>query len=215
MKNKLAKLGLDAFEPHEVLEILLFYAIPQRNTNDIAKNLLDRFGSLSAVFDASLEMLMNAGLTEHQAMLLHMMPGVCRRYLLDKYQSEDKPLDFETYSDYILNKFIGYEERENVLLILLDAKNKIVYSGFVAQGDFACANFSIRELITLAINYGAICAILAHSHPSGVALPSKQDVLATIDVANAFRMVGVKLLDHYIVADHDCTSLAQNGLMDF
>ena len=214
MKKKLAAHGLDVFEPHEVLEILLYYAIPQKNTNDIAKRLIDRYGSLSAVLDASAESLKDAGLTEHQALYLKLFPDVSRLYLVDKYQNPQKIIEFDQVSDYILNKFIGYEEKENVFLLLLDKKGKEVYCGMIAHGNFNSANFSIRDVVTLAINYGAVYAFLAHSHPSGLALPSRDDVTATIDVSKALRLVGVTLVDHFIVADHDCVSMAESGLFE-
>ncbi len=214
MKKKLAAHGLDVFEPHEVLEILLYYAIPQKNTNDIAKRLIDSYGSLSAVLDASLDSLKNAGLTEHQALYLKLFPDVSRLYLVDKYQNPQKIIEFDQVSDYILNKFIGYEEKENVFLLLLDKKGKEVYCGMIAHGNFNSANFSIRDVVTLAINYGAVYAFLAHSHPSGLALPSRDDVTATIDVSKALRLVGVTLVDHFIVADHDCVSMAESGLFE-
>ena len=174
MKKKLIANGIDAFEPHEVLEIMLYYAIPQRNTNDIAKNLIARYGSLSAVLDASLDSLKDA---------------------------------------MILNKFIGYEETEHVFLLLMDKKGKEVYSGMIAHGDFDSAGISIRQIVTLAINFGATSAILAHSHPSGLALPSKSDVLTTRSLKEALKLVNITLLDHFIVADHDCVSLAESGII--
>lgn len=213
MKKKLMSQGLDAFEPHEVLEILLYYAIPQRNTNDIAKNLIDRYGSISAVLDASTDSLKNAGLTEHQALYLKLFPGVTRLYLLDKYENPEKTLNYGNIPGYILNKFIGFEETEHVFLLLLDKKGKEVYNGMIAQGDFDSAGISIRQIVTLAINYGATSAVLAHSHPSGLALPSKEDVLTTRDLKKALKLVNVILLDHFIVADHDCVSMADSGII--
>ena len=213
MKKKLSEQGLDVFEPHEVLEILLYYAIPQRNTNDIAKNLIDRFGSFSAVLDAPVDALLRAGLTEHQALYLKLIPDVTRRYLLDKYHNPDKVIDFSNVADYIVDKFVGLEEKENVLLLLMDTKGKEVYSGIIAHGDFQSANISIREIVTLALNYGAVSAFIAHSHPSGCALPSQEDLMVTHDIKEALKLVGVVLLDHYIVADHDCVSLAESGMI--
>lgn len=213
MKKKLLSQGLDIFEPHEVLEILLYYAIPQRNTNEIAKNLIAHFGSLSAVLDASMDSLRKAGLTEHQALYLKLFPSVTRLYLVDKYDNPEKTVNYEYIPDYIRDKFIGFEETENVLLFLMDKKGKEVYSGMIAHGDFDTARISIREIITLAINYGATAAFLAHSHPSGLALPSKEDVMVTRSLKEALKLVNVTLLDHYIVADHECVSLAESGLL--
>ncbi|MBQ9248165.1 MAG: JAB domain-containing protein, partial [Ruminococcus sp.] len=162
----------------------------------------------------SLDSLKNAGLTEHQALYLKLFPDVSRLYLVDKYQNPQKIIEFDQVSDYVLNKFIGYEEKENVFLLLLDKKGKEVYCGMIAHGNFNSANFSIRDVVTLAINYGAVYAFLAHSHPSGLALPSRDDVTATIDVSKALRLVGVTLVDHFIVADHDCVSMAESGLFE-
>ena len=213
MKKKLMQHGLDAFEPHEVLEILLYYAIPQRNTNDIAKNLIDRYGSLSSVFDASADSLKDAGLTEHQAIFLKLIPAVTRLYMLDKYNNPDKIIDFDDISTYILNKYIGYEEEENVLLILADTKGKEVYSGMIAHGDFDSADIPVRDIVSLAINHGASMAFIAHNHPSGVALPSSPDVIVTRSLQKALSLVKVTLLDHFIVADGDCVSMAESGMI--
>ena len=213
MKKKLMSQGLDVFEPHEVLEILLYYAIPQRNTNDIAINLMERYGSLSAVLDASLDSLKDAGLTEHQALYLKLFPGVTRLYMLDKYENPDKTLNYGSIPNFILNKFIGYEESEHVFLLLLDKKGKVVYSGMIADGDFDAASVSVRRIVTLAINYGATSAVLAHSHPSGFALPSKEDVMTTREIKKAMELVNVILIDHFIVADHDCVSMADSGII--
>ena len=213
MKKKLLEQGLDAFEPHEVLEILLYYAIPQRNTNDIAKNLLGKFGSVSAVFDASLEALTDAGLTQHQAVYLKLFPDVTRLYLMDKYENPDKIFDFVCAPQYIIDKFIGYEKEENFLLILIDKKGKEVFSGMIGNGDLDSSNVSVRKIVSLALNYSAYSAFIAHNHPSGIAIPSKEDIYVTRDIKNALELVGVSLIDHYIVADHDCVSLADCGII--
>ncbi len=215
MKKKLLEQGLECFAPHEVLEILLFYAIPQRNTNDIAKNLIDRFGSLSAVMDASIDMLKRAGLTEHQALFLKMIPDVTRLYLLDKYHNPTKVIHSNKLSGYIIDRFVGLEEEEHVFLLLMDQKGKELFSGMIADGDFDMVNLSIREVVTLALNYGATTAVLAHNHPSGSALPSVQDYKITISLREALSLVKVNLIDHFVVADHDCVSMVESGLFDF
>lgn len=213
MKKKLAEQGLDVFEPHEVLEILLYYAIPQRNTNDLAKNLIAHFGSFSGVLDASPEALRRFGLTDHQALYLKLIPDVTRLYLLDKYHNPRKVINYENIPQYIVDRFVGFEEKEHVLLLLMDAKGKEVYCGFISHGGFQSANISIRDIVTLAMNTGALTAFLAHSHPSGHAMPSREDVLTTRTIKEALRLVGVDLLDHFIVADHDCVSLAESDLI--
>ena len=213
MRKKLLEQGIEVFEPHEVLEILLYYAIPQRNTNDIAKNLIDKFGSLSAVFDATMETLRSAGLSENQAAFLKMIPDVTRLYLEDKHENLNKVFDYTKMPSYILDRYVGYEQNENVLLVLLDSKGKIVFSGMIENGDLGSAQISIRKIVGYAINYSARAAVLAHNHPSGLALPSRQDMEVTQVIQSALSHVGVTLLDHFIIADHDCVSIAESGLI--
>lgn len=213
MKKKLLSQGADVFEPHEILEILLYYAIPQKNTNDIAKNLIKHFGSLSAVLDASYEALEEAGLTEHQAILLKLIPDVSRIYLVDKHENRKKALSPEKVPAYILRRYIGLAEHEQVMLLLLDKKGKELFCGVVAQGDFDSVNLSFRKIVALAVNYSAVIAYLAHNHPSGMGLPSTRDVTTTVELKTLLKQVGVILADHFIIADGDCVSLAESGLI--
>ena len=214
MREKYLKSGIDIFAPHEILELMLYYAIPYKNTNDIAKALIDRFGSLTCVFDAPIDSLTDAGLTENQAILLKLIPDVTRVYYREKYTSNDGPLDFDSLPAYIASKYIGRETQERVLLLLADGKGKEVYCGFISEGNFEETRLSIRKIVRIALNYGAATAFLAHNHPSGVALPSSLDVRTTAEISEALALVGVRLLDHFIVADNECISLAQSGLLD-
>ena len=214
MREKYLKSGLDVFAPHEVLELLLYYAIPYKNTNDIAKHLIDRFGSLSAVLDAPIDSLVDAGLTENQAIYLRLFPDITRAYYIEKYESDDGPVDFDRLPEYILRKFIGFTSQERVMLMLLDTKGREVFCGFISEGNFETTRLSIRKIVRLAMNYGAEAAILAHNHPSGVALPSTEDMRTTKYLREALALVDVRLIDHFIVANDECTSLAQSGMMD-
>mgnify|MGYP002516872173 CR=1 FL=1 len=212
MRKKFLDNGIDSFEVHEVLELLLFYAVPMKNTSEIAHKLLDAFGSISAVFDAPFDALVSAGLTETQAVMLKLIPDVTRLYIDDKHNNKSKILDFDNVADKILRKFIG-RENENVLLLLIDAKGKEVFCGIVSKGSLVDATFPIRKIVDFALRYNAKSVIVAHNHPSGLALPSRDDIDATINLKNALELIGVRLLDHYIVADNDCVSIAQSGIL--
>lgn len=214
MRERYLKSGLDTFSSHEVLELLLFYAVPYRNTNDIAKNLIDTFGSLAAIFDAPTDALVEAGLTENQAIYLRLISDVTGVYYREKYDSDSGPLDYDGLPDYIVRKYIGSDNVERVLLILCDTKGKEVFCGFVTEGGFDEIRFSIRKIVRMAMNYGAAYAVIAHNHPSGVALPSQSDILTTEDLRKALKLVDVRLIDHFIVAGNECISLAQSSIFD-
>lgn len=214
MREKYRKNGFDAFAPHEILELMLYYAIPYRNTNDIAKLLIDRFGSLSGVLDAPVDALIEAGLTENQAVYLKLFPDITRLYYSAKYSADDGPLDFDSLPQYITPKFIGLGSRERVLLILADAKGREVFCGFISEGSFEELQLSVRRIVRLAMNYGANYAVLAHNHPSGVALPSPEDCKATSALKKALALVDINLIDHFIVANDECISMSQSHLFD-
>lgn len=214
LREKYLNFGAEALAPHEVLELLLFYAIPYRNTNDIAKNLLDHFGSLSAVLDASMEMLIEAGLTANQAVFLKVIPDVTRLYLVDKHDNPGKIIDPDAIGAYLVNKFVGIDQEEHVVLLLVDQKMKELYCSVIANGSFSATEISVRRILNLALNYNASGVIIAHNHPSGIAVPSKNDYHATKLIRDSLSLIGVELLDHYIIADRDAVSMRQSGLLD-
>lgn len=212
VRKKFLENGLDNFEMHEALEFLLFYCVPYKNTSVLAHRLLDAFGSLSAVFDAPYDALRKFGLSETQATMIKLMPEICRLYVDDKHNNLDKIFDYDTATKKILSKYIG-RENEHVLLMLLDAKGKELYCGIVSKGTLNDATLPIRKIVDFSLRYNAKSAIIAHNHPSGLALPSREDLVSTENVKNALELIGVKLLDHFIVADNDCVSLAQSRML--
>ena len=214
MRQKFITDGLDSFNPHEVLELLLFYAIPRRNTNDIAHRLMDTFGSLSAVFDASKESLCRVeGVGESAATLIKMIPQLSRRYMDDKYNTPATLMNSESVGDMLLKKYIG-RNFETVYLVLADSKRKLLFCGIVSEGSVNASEIYVRKIVEYAIRYSASYAILAHNHPSGVALPSRDDLTTTAQVRDALALINVQLIDHLIIADNDYVSLAQSGIGD-
>lgn len=207
MRNKYINKGIDVFEQHEILEMLLFYAIPRKNTNDIAHELLEACGSLSAVFDASIDILMKHGLSYNAAVLIHMIPDLSRAYQSDKFDNEEKMITDDNIGEKMIRLFAGKNE-ECVYALFLDAKGKEVYSGIVSKGSVSFAPMYIKDLVSIAARCNAVTVIIAHNHPSGVAFPSKADIEATADIADALEIIGVRLIDHIIVADRDYISLA-------
>lgn len=210
MKKQFIENDLDNFLPHQVLELLLFYAIPRRDTNPMAHKLLNEFGSISSILDAPIEMLMKEGLSESSAVLLKLIPSLSRVYLVDKHKNRDKIVLEEDIFEYMSSKFIGIAE-EVVILLLMDAKGKEVYSGIVRRGSVNSVDLYMRGIMNLCLNYNANSAILAHNHPSGVAFPSKADLETTEMVSDSLKVINVKLLDHIIVADGNCVSLRKEG----
>lgn len=207
IRNKYVNKGIEVFEQHEILEMLLFYAIPRKNTNDIAHRLLEACGSLSAVFDAPIDILMQQGLSYNAAVLLHMIPDLSRAYQSDKFDNEEKIITDENIGKKMVHLFAGKNE-ECVYAFFLDAKGKEKYSGIISKGDASSAPLFSKDIVSIAARCKAVTVIIAHNHPSGVAFPSRADLEATADIADALDTIGIHLADHIIVADRDYISLS-------
>lgn len=204
--------GLDHFEQVQVLELLLFYAIPRKDTNVIAHNLLERFGSVSRVMDASVPELMKVPeVGESAATLLHLAKELGRYYQVDSARKGRVMKDTESCGQYLLPYFFG-RQLETVFLLCLNANCNVISCKEVGQGEINSAVISTRRIVEIALAEKASTVVLAHNHPSGVAVPSNEDVVVTRRVAMALAAVEVTLFDHLIVADDDFVSLAQSGL---
>ena len=202
--------GLDNFEPHNVLELLLFYSIPQRDTNELAHKLIERFGSLSEVFDASFDDLISVpGIKEHSAVLIKMVPALSRRYALEKNHTTAPLSSMEKIGEYLVNKYVGINV-DTVFLLLLDNKFNLIECVKVHEGSVNSSAITLRRLIETALFKRASMAVLAHNHPSGVALPSSDDLFTTREIKRAFDLMEIKLLAHMIVAGNTYLDILKN-----
>lgn len=208
VRDKFLSDGLESFCDHQILELLLFYGIPRKDTNEIAHKLINNCGSLSAVFDSPIEVLEECGLSRSASVLLKMIPPLCQKYIDDKYKNDDKIINEENIIQRIMPKFIGIDT-ENVVLLLLDGKGKELYCGIINRGSVNACEVYTRKIIELAMKFHASGAVVAHNHPSGIPLPSAEDINTTINLKKALSVIGIRMIDHIIVADMDYISLAQ------
>ncbi len=213
MKQRFMEQGLDAFDDHQVLELLLFYSMPRKDTNPLAHQLLEHFGSLEAVFEAPTEELKKiSGIGDSAVTLLRLIPEVSRRYLIDK-NSFDKVLDSSAKVGAFLVPRFMYERDEVVIVICLDAKCKVLACKELFRGAADCAEISIRKIAELALAKNASSIILSHNHVSGIALPSIEDEMTTKRIKATLDAMGISLIDHIIVAGDDYISMSDSGII--
>lgn len=211
LKERFCKEGLDNFDDLYVLELLLFYSVNRRDTNPIAHALLDKFGSLRYVLEASREELVTVdGVTEHTAVFLSLIREVGRYYQMQCADTGDILQTIDQCGKYLLPYFFG-RENETVFLLCLDAKCKVLCCKKVGEGSVNSANISIRRIVETALNANATSVVLAHNHPSGLAIPSAEDIQTTRRLGKALYTVEITLVDHIVVADNDFVSIAQSG----
>ena len=209
VKEKYVEYGLDVFSDVEVLEFLLFFAVPRKDTNEIGHRLIKHFGSISAVFEASVEELSQIeGMGENSAAFIKLMPAVAKRYLTDEHKSAFLHSS-KAAGEYFLPRFIG-EREECVYVACLDAKAKVIKCELVHRGSFNSVEINVRKIAQTALFCNAAGVIISHNHPGGVALPSEADNSVTYMLKNGLSALGIELYDHIIVADKDYVSYADS-----
>ena len=210
VKKRFLEEGLDHFSDIQALELLLFYALPRVDTNPIAHGLLDRFGSLSQVLEASPEELCKVpGVGENGALLLNLIPQMGRFYMTDRAKSATILTSLEQCAEFLVPRFFG-RKLETVFLLCRDAKCKVLCCKELGEGSVNSTGLSIRRVVETALGVNASSVVLAHNHPSGLAIPSPEDIQTTRRIAMALQAVEITLVDHIIVADDDYVSIAMS-----
>ena len=211
LKERFRQEGLDSFDELHVLELLLFYCIPQKDTKLLAHDLLVRFGRLPQVLEATAEELEKVpGVGEHVSTLLTLITDISRYYMVSRSARFDVLLTNEQCGDYLLPYFVGRRD-ETVFMLCLDAKCKVLCCKEVGRGSVNSAGVPVRRVVETALGVNATTVILAHNHPSGLAIPSSEDIITTRRIAIALDAVGIVLADHIVVADDDFVSMVDSA----
>lgn len=207
--------GLEGFEPHQILELLLFYAIPRRDTNEIAHNLMQHFGTLDKVFDAPVyELEKVEGMGKGSAAFLALIRDVCRAYEVSKARKKKIVMGTQDYANFLF-QLLRDKRCEEVYMLCLNGKHEIIGCYKVASGDINSVQISTRNVIERALACNASFAVLAHNHPSGFAIPSCEDNMETMNVKRALECVGIELLDHLVAEDTDYVVYSESGYQIF
>ena len=203
--------GLDSFQPHEALEMLLFFAIPREDTNALAHRIIDHFGSLAAVMQAAPKDLMAVkGVGEQAATLISMILPMHRKYLSDKMSAPVFSNSVSEVGEYLVAYFAD-KPRESIAALFFDAGGRMVnLTDVSAYSTPVSCSLDTQLFYKTALNSNSVGAIIAHNHPGGTALPSETDISMTISISDKLRDLKIYLLDHIIVAGDDFISMAQS-----
>lgn len=207
MKAEFLVRGLEGWPDHRVLELLLFYTIPQGDVNDLAHELVERFGSLAGVLDASVEELKKVkGVGDHTAVFLRMLPAVLGRYQGARTRLSAIINSPEEAYAWLEPYFFG-ARNEMVYVLCMDGKRQVLGVRKVAEGSIELAEVNTRRIAEEAIGLRAAQIYVAHNHVSNLAIPSQADWLTTDTLRGALRPIGIELIDHLVFVDGDMVSL--------
>lgn len=202
--------GIKSMADHNIVELLLFYGVPYRDTNGIAHELVERFGNLNGILDAPVEELEKvAGIGENTAILIHLTRDIALKYSENRLTDKAVLGTEERISNFLTMKYAG-EMREIVYMLFIDSHSRIARCVKVCEGSPESVNVDNRTIIEAALRLDACDIVLAHNHPNGFAVPSTADVRATQEVIPLLKAINVNLIDHMIIADGDCFSMAEN-----
>lgn len=202
--------GLEGFAPHEMLELLLFYAIAYKDTKPIAHELIERFGSVAAVFDASVEELTQVkGITENAAVLFRLMPQLTKVY----YAEKNKNITYNNttlLTELFRSCFIGSSSEEFFIACFNNNLNLLNVTP-ISRGSGAYTSVEMRKLMAAVMKDGCTMAAIAHNHPRGVPKPSDEDIALTRRVNELLAVVDVRLMDHIIIGETQTYSMRDGG----
>ena len=220
VRKKFLENGFNGLEDYEVLELLLFYVIPRKDTKAIAKELIKRFKTLANVLKAdTLELKTINGLGDVAITFLKMMGALPEKIYEDKLKNQklikddkNKITDKEVLLSFLRNK-IGYEDVEKFYVIYLSSSNEVIAFEESSSGTLDRSSIYPREIYKRVIMENAKSIIIAHNHPSGNTFPSKCDIDITNEIAKGLKNFGALLIEHIIITRDSYFSFLEEGLI--
>ena len=213
-KSEFLARGLEGMPDHRALELLLFYAIPQGDVNPLAHELINHFGDLAGVFNATYDQLLEVkGVGANTATLIKLLPALAGRYLERRTQMGDQLFTTWQFREVLLPCFFG-ARNEMAWMVCMDGKNKLIACRKLGEGIADQVAILTRKVVETALSCNAVKVALAHNHVSGVAIPSAADLHTTHELRRVLQQVSIELVDHFVVADDDMVSMRDSGCFE-
>lgn len=215
VKDRYLREGLDSFEDHQLLEIMLFYCYPMKDTNEIAHKMIKEFGTLTHLFEAdALEIMNRCNVTENVGVFVSMIPSIARKYHMDKWKYRPQINSSKNAGKLAISMFTG-RIIECFSLICLDAQNRLIFADILTEGTVNESAAYPREVVKSALKFQSVRVILTHNHPSGSLEPSNEDIAITIKIIKALDSVDIDVIDHIIVGGTQYYSFREKKTIAF
>ncbi len=199
MKRRFRDSGLENFADHEVIELLLYFGISVKNTNELAHTLMNKFGSLSGVFDAKYEDLLKIeGISEHTATLITLIPAMAKRYSLDKVRKKSVYICAEDCAEMVITHFIG-ATKEHLEVFLFDSAGRLINHATLHKGSLTATAINLELLGEFIFENKAASFLISHNHPGGNLDPSREDIIVTKEIYSRFKALRKNLMGHILV----------------
>lgn len=214
VRERFMEEGLDSFKDHEILELLLYYCVRQRDTNALAHRMLMEYGTLHDLLEAHpRDIARRCKVSLNTATLISLCVPLARRYMNRKWG--ERPVLNSSFKagEYAMTLFAG-RIYEAFFAICLDSQNRVNHAALVHEGTINEAPVYPRLIVETALRHKASSVILAHNHPGGSLKPSVADIEVTKKIYAALKSISINVVDHIIVAGQNYTSFAEHGIME-
>lgn len=210
LKDEFLLKGIDAKADHEILEIMLFYSIPHGDTNEIAHDLIKRFGSLKAVIDAPYDELQKIkGIKAHTASFITFVRLLVREYFVRDYK-EGFQVDSKDDLNNLCKALFVTADVEEVHCIYFDNRLQLIDTTKLCEGALGQVDLSFRKIVEEIFRMKCSRVVLTHNHPYGSAMPSREDLNATVELWKVLKQMEIELLDHVIIGRDGEWSMRHN-----
>lgn len=212
-REKLLQQGAAVLSDAELLAIFLRVGVTGKSAVDLARDLLQKFGSLNGIFAARLSDISQVnGMGASKYAQLQAIFEMSRRALGEQMRNRDVLNSPQQVRDYLCLR-LGNLSREVFMVLFLDAQNRVLAQEELFSGTLTQTSVYPREVVVRALHHNAASVIFAHNHPSGVAEQSRADELLTTALKQALALVDIRVLDHFVVAGNTTLSFAERGLL--
>lgn len=213
IRERFMENGLNGFAAHEVLELILSFAIPRQDVNPLAHRLIDHFGSLHKVLEADVAQLQQVeGIGEYTAVLLTLFPAVEKRCEQSRQARKESLMNREAAEKHCVRLLKGCKE-EHCYAVYLNGQMEVLADVLITRGSLSEVHSYPRVIADYALRYNAHAVILCHNHPGGSMTPSSADLASTRHLQQALEHLEIRLIDHIIVADRQAASIMRGELL--
>ena len=215
MRERYRKNGANSLELHEFIELILYYAIPRVNTNNIAHELVNKFKTFNNILEADENALKEIhGISDSSALFFKILADIVKLYSLEQTLDIGDIKNRAYYEDYLV-RYYKTETVEKVLLLNLNAKMDIISEDIICIGSVNSTQVDMNKLFKISLINNASNVILAHNHPNGIAYPSPDDIETTKRILNIFNEVNINFIDHYIIAGNQISSIRDKMVKNY
>ncbi len=213
LRERFIKTNGDGLQDYEMLEMLLFYAIPRKDVKDLAKALINQFGGIQKVLASSIADLTKVkGISENTAVLIKNTYIIAQTMLKEEIENKSVINSWQKLIDYC-HVSMAYEGKEQFRVLFLNRKNELIADEVQQKGTVDHTPVYPREIVKSALDKGATAIILVHNHPSGDHSPSDADIQMTSNIVKAAASLSITVHDHIIISKHGTASFKAMGLL--